>query len=325
MDDDHGCLGLIRYVGPSVNLGYLDAAKSAQALLGLDEALRYYVGAQSPELADADYEIPVRIEKGSWQALIPQTIGEWIVTGLGMSATTYAVAAAQQMAKNDFREIGIRQVFVRSLEAIQWSFRIGKHLRTLTKRSFENVRWRKGNTEVGIPNEAGQLLFIPVDALRLFEHMPAGVLTKITSVVTEERHLEVVVCTSHGDEIETVGYDDKAIFCPVDASVVLPGLKHGAPFNQEGLVTRGNENTNSVGFLYEGHILTCYPEEGSIVRFKAALFVKSRMTGTVSREDKFGEPTELKPRIVFTDVTPLEEAARPEDMQQSLLFDEDAQ
>jgi len=322
--DEREYLGFIQYVGPSVDSGYLDAKKSAQALLGLDEALRYFVGAQSSELANADYEIPVRIQRGSWQALIPHDIGDWLATALGVGATAYVVTAARQMAKNDFREVGLRQVFAKAIEAIQWTIRIGKHVGTLAKRTFDNVRWRNANTEVGILNAVGEVLFVPVEFLQFYERMPANVLVKITSVVTEERRLEVVLHRNERDEVESVSFEDKAVFCPEDTSILFPELEHGAPFDCEGLVTRGNENTNSLGFLYEEHILTCYPKEGSIVRFKSALFLKSRMKGTISRADKFGEPTEPRPKIIFTDVTPVEEEPISEDNQQPLFFDNEA-
>ena len=69
MDEEY--IGYLKYEGTLVKEGLLDARKADQALLGFDEAIRFYVGQQSPLLRDQDFEIPVRFRKGSWEPLIP--------------------------------------------------------------------------------------------------------------------------------------------------------------------------------------------------------------------------------------------------------------
>jgi hypothetical protein len=314
-------LGIMQYIGPSVDAGYLDAKKSAEALLGLDEALRYFVGCQSAEMAEAEYEIPVRIRKGSWEALIPADIESWVRTAAGIAAAAYVAKAAQTMAANDFQDVGLRQVFAKAMQAIQWAIRIGKHLGTLTKRTFENARFR--GSDVGIPNEAGEMLYVPKEFVDLFERMPANLLVKMTSVVSEERTLRVVVQGDDEASSEAVDVEHKHVFCPEKSTILFPELSHGDGFDEVGLVTRGNENTNTMGFLYEGHILTCMPDEGSIVRFKSALFLPSRMAGWVTREDKFGEINEPRPKVIFTRLEPVEPAEDDGGTQQPSFFDDE--
>jgi hypothetical protein len=41
--------------------------KSAEALLGFDEMLRYFISKEEPQLSNVPYEIPVNIKKGSWE------------------------------------------------------------------------------------------------------------------------------------------------------------------------------------------------------------------------------------------------------------------
>ena len=48
MEREEGQLGYIKYSGELVRDGYLDARKSAQALLGVDEAVRFFVFQQAP-------------------------------------------------------------------------------------------------------------------------------------------------------------------------------------------------------------------------------------------------------------------------------------
>lgn len=321
MSQEDGYLGFFRYEGRSVAQGYLDARKSAEALLGVDEAIRFFVGKQTPNLRDAEYELPVRIRKGSWEALIPHDLPSWIQTVLGVAATAYMAKAGQKLAENDIGETGLRDVFKRSLKAIQWVIRIGKHLGSLTRRTFEHVEWRAGNTEIGIPNEAGNILFVPTTYFELYNQIPATLLARLTSVVAEDRELLIGVREDNQDDVVSVDFDNKNIFCPSNEEEILPELTHGLAVELEGLVTRGNENSNTIGFQYNGHILTCYPKDGSIVRFKPGLFLRCTIIGTITRADRLGRPTELRPKIVFSNLVPL--GGESDNSVQQGLFDDE--
>ena len=48
--DEETYLGYIRYSGELVESGLMDARKSAQALIGFDEAVRFFVGCQDDKL-----------------------------------------------------------------------------------------------------------------------------------------------------------------------------------------------------------------------------------------------------------------------------------
>lgn len=71
-------IGFLRYEGKMVEAGLLDAKAAARALNGFDASLRYFISVQRPALADIDLPIPVKIEEGSWEAHIPDTIYGWI-------------------------------------------------------------------------------------------------------------------------------------------------------------------------------------------------------------------------------------------------------
>ena len=85
-------------------------------------------------------------------------------------------------------------------------------------------------------------------------------------------------------------------------NIVFPELKHDAYVELEGYVTRGNENTNTIGFQYMDHILTCRSIKKSIVDYKPELFTNCLIKGYVDRTDKFGKFIEKKPRINFIDL-----------------------
>jgi len=306
MDEEY--IGYVKYEGKLVDDGLLDARKAAQALLGFDEAIRFFVGQQSPLLRDLDFEIPIRLRKGSWEALIPVSLIDWMVTAIGAGATTYLVTAAKRMAEKDFEKKGLKDIFVHALEAVQWMIRIGKHLGDLTKKKFENIKFRNENTEIGIPNHEGEYLFIPRKFLEFYTSASPKLLKKLAELVEEDRRLEIGVYKDGKLVQESVPYQERRIFT-LDAEeeeILFPELVHGQEVILEGHTTRGNENTNSLGFMYKGHILACYPETGSVVNYKSALFVNCRIHGSISRLDKFGGYNEGKPKIIFSRIEPLD-------------------
>jgi hypothetical protein len=118
--DEEKYIGYLKYSGKLVEEGLLDAKKSAQALLGFDGAIRFFVDQQAPHLTQIDYELPVRVRQGTWEILIPKTIAQWIMAGGGVVVTTYLSTAAKKMAEKDFDDVGIRDIFSKALKAMQW-------------------------------------------------------------------------------------------------------------------------------------------------------------------------------------------------------------
>ena len=295
-------LGYVRYYGKSVDTGLLDARRSAQALLGFDEAVRFFVGCQSPTLQKANIDLPVRIRQGSWEALIPDTIF-WVKTFIGVSATAYGIKAAQKMAENDFDHIGIKTVLSKSLEAIQWVIRIGKHIGTITKKKFDTVKFRNDNNEIGISNQSNEILWVPRYYLELYTRCPKSLLQKLADIVEEERILTIGHFKDQVEVKETISPKYKNIFAPTEEEELLfPELEHGMDVILDGEVTRGNETTNSIGFRYNDHILTAYPKTGSVVRYKSTLFLKAKIFGTINRVDEWGKIAAKRPKIIFDDI-----------------------
>lgn len=297
MEQEDGQLGYIKYSGELVKDGYLDARKSAQALLGVDEAVRFFVFQQAPELRTIDFEFPVKIKKGSWEIVI------------GGILLAYGAKAAQKMAENDFKDIGLKDVFKKALSAIQWMIRIGKHLGDLTIKKFENVKFKDNNALIGIRNSQGEFLYVPKEFLEFYASASPILLKKIIEVVEEERSLSVGIYDGNTVIEETVTRRHRQIFTneiEESGEILFPELEHGQTVILEGELTRGNEMSNTVGIGYQGHILTGIPEVGSIVRFKSSLFLRCKVHGRVSREDEKGRLDARRPRIIFTRIESLE-------------------
>lgn len=307
MESYDGVLGYLKYRGESVEEGFLDARKSASALLGLDEAIRHFINQELPELDSINYEIPVRIRKGSWEAIIPETIGDWILTGYGLAITTYLTSAAKELAKNDFKDMTLKKAFSKAIKGIQWFIKIGKHLQTLKQKRFEHVKFQDNNKLVGIPNEYGEYLFVPKEYLDLYVSCNCKLLDELAKIIEIDRSLVVGIVENNVPVEVEITTQDKYIFYEEETEEVLfPELVHGQQVDLEGDITRGNENSNNLGFRYDGHILTIMPERGSIVKYKHTLFLKCIVGGRISRLDKFGNITKRRPDIIFSTIIPVE-------------------
>jgi len=64
---ENNYLAYFKYSGEKTREGYMDAKKSAEALLGIDEVLRFLIYKKAPELSEIKFDIPIKIQKGSWE------------------------------------------------------------------------------------------------------------------------------------------------------------------------------------------------------------------------------------------------------------------
>lgn len=321
MEDEQKYLGYLKYDGKLVESGYFDARKSAQALLGFDESLRYFVCQESSVLRNLEFEIPVKIEKGSWLAYIPHNIQDWIITAAGFGATAYVAAAAKKMAENDFKEIGLKTIFKSAFNGIVWVIKIASHLGSMTKKKLDKVKFRNNNEEIGIVNDNGEILYVPRKYINLYINCPEKLFAKLAQLVEPERELEVALVYNDNEKAR-ITYSQKHIFAydfEEDEKILFPELVDGQYVELQGHVTRGNQNTNSIGFLYCDHILSCYPQEGNIIKHKLKLFSACLIKGFVDRLDKKGILIEKKPRIIFIDLVPIKDNG-PKEL---TLFDDD--
>jgi hypothetical protein len=310
-------IGFARYTGKLVESGLMDARKQAQALTGFDDAVRFFVCQQEPQLKEVDFEFPVVVKQSTWGIHVPEDIWQWIQTGVGIATVAYLATAGKKMAEKDFDGVGLKDLFSKSLKAIQWVIRIGRHLGDLSQREFVGLRWRNQNQEIGIPNPSGEYLFIDKEYFDLFSASSPKILSKLAALVEEERILSIGVVTLGKVQEESVHRHEKDIFTLEEKEpddILFPELSHGQKVTLEGSTTRGNEETNSIGFKYKGHILNCYPATGSVVKYKKALFLRCKIEGEVSRADKYGGCTEKRPKIIFTNIEATEEESESYDL-----------
>ena len=310
-------IGYIKYEGKLVEDGLMDARQQAKALIALDSALRYFIAKQAPDFRNLDFEIPVQIRKGSWEALIPETVAGWVQAGLGAVATAYFTKAAQKMAEKDFEDFGITNLFKIALSCIKWFARIGKHVGDVTIREFKNVRFSDDQSQIGLVNSAGEILFVPKQILELYLSTNPNLLEELATNIQTGRNLVIGTLENGMADEEVIDSSKKWIFCDeneTDEDILFPELVHGDYVVLEGEVTRENKTSNSMGFKYKDHILTSYPETGSIVNYKSILFLKCRLFGTVNRIDEKGRIGARRPKLYFSNLEPLEVSGEDGDL-----------
>ena len=147
MSEQNTEIGFVKYDGKSVAPGILDAGKAGMALTGLDELLRFFNSKQSTDLAKTEYEVPIQVREGSWEAVV--------IVGLSAFAMAYLGRAGNEMAKADFEGVGLKDVFKKSLGAVVHLIRLAKHTAKLKGWSLDHVLWRNDNTELAFPIKTG--------------------------------------------------------------------------------------------------------------------------------------------------------------------------
>jgi len=162
-----------KYEGDDITDGVFGARDSAEALWGLDKALRYCTEQELPELKKIKYEFPVKIQPGSWEILLPENIADimQVVKDVGMAGciivplTVYLKGIAETAAKDGLFEAGpikdLKKILEGALLAIQWFVRYIKHIRG----SDPSPRIDSSDNEnsVTIINKEGDSLTIPYD------------------------------------------------------------------------------------------------------------------------------------------------------------------
>ncbi len=314
MSKPDNIIGFIRYEGRLVDDGFMDARKTADALKGFDEAIRFFINQENPALIELEYEIPVKVQAGSWEAVVKD-----LLIGIPISAaiTKYAVTAAQKMAEKDFDNVGLRDIFKAAFRVLVWSIRIAEHTYKYGKQQFTDIDWKTKEKEnmAGIKGVDGSVLYVPQDVLKKLDKVPSKLLSKNALVIESERTLKIGYYHDHSAEEVTITAREKHVFTSEvqDSDLLYPELIHGHHVTLKGHLIKGNEEQNSFGLKYKQHVLYCVPKDSgvSIVEFKDALFGNCEITGIVDRSSRDNEDLDRKPKIKFESISKLPESENP--------------
>ncbi len=323
-NDTEQYIGYLKYSGDSIHEGLLDARKAGEALVGFDEIIRFFLFKEKPEFEGVEIEFPVRIRRGSWEALIPDVLEKLFTPG-GVAATigtTYGLITATKAATGGFHETGlakdIKSSVKNAIKAAQWVIKISSHIRTIKRRKFTDVKIPDVHSGImDIPNEAGRKLSVPKKYFDLYLSCPKNLFSKNVAILDEDKIMELGVIDNGKKEYVSITHREKGIYyeeSEADESIILPELKHGQWVDLEGEITRVTESANTIGFSYNDHTIICRPVSGNMAQYKPKIisrqedhvFPKVRISGSVDRLDKKDSYKEKRPEIIFSDILMLE-------------------
>jgi len=312
---EEGYLGYLKYDGKAVEDGIMDACDSATALLGFDEAFRYFIQKENPSWEKEDLNLPVRIERGCWEIMVP--------AGLTVFAGYYLKATAEKAGSDGLFETGfakdLNKVLGAALISFTWVMKISKHVGGVgDKLKLENAKLQDVDNCIVFSDE-NEPLIVPRKFFELYQNCPPTLFSKCAKNIDEGRELEIGLF-ERGEIVDAIRIypEEKFIFYQEKddvQEVLFPELEHGMVVELEGEITRVTESENTLGFRYQDHVLSCKPEHGEkIASFKHKIisqqdnhiFPKVKIIGVVDRKDKNDEFKAHRPSIVFSDIQRIE-------------------
>ena len=299
------CLIKVKYVGEKAEDGIMDARASGEALLGFDEMVRYAICKHEPALKRVHFELPVKVQKGSWEIILPPA--------MKVALTAFLVGLATQAAKDGLLESGpvkdAKKILSGAGKALSWFIRITKHIKTIEDERYTIGSKTQSGVVIEIINEDGKSLMVPVECFEFFKEAPKNLLERNTMIIEEGRELAF---ETEGEEPVSITVEEKGIYVDskgVDEDgIVLPELEHGEEVELEGQITRTNEEKKTIGFRYKGHVLEAFPEDRNLEKHKSQIVSDGaehifseqvKVIGVVDREDMNGNFKYKKPRIAF--------------------------
>tara|TARA_R110000850_G_scaffold243177_2_gene368030 strand:+ start:31 stop:978 length:948 start_codon:yes stop_codon:yes gene_type:complete len=308
----NNAVGILKFDGKLIVEGAIDLKTAGESLIGLNEALNFFIKKEHPEFNEIELEIPVQIRKGSWEAIISEIFTEhyWKIASVFL-ANKYLGTALGEMAKHDFKNIGFTDLIKKSFKGIIWTIKIAKHLGSLSVKLISDILVLDDSkpNEIGISDSEGVILWVPVDALDFYKNCPDTLFFKMTKNIEIERDLTITYSDENENISSTISNTTKPIFFrykDTKETFLFPELVHGEIVEIKGRITRGNENANTLGLSYKRHILTLVPVKGNIVSNKGGLFSECTVIGKVDRMNRTGTKLEKKPKIIYTEIIPIE-------------------
>lgn len=315
-------LGRFKYEGAGITDGVFGVRNSLAALEGVDFALRYFIEKELPELNGVSYDIPVKIQEGSWELQIPEQIGQLMTvvqdSGLGTivktAVTYYLLKVANDAAKDGLLSTGpvkdAKAIFRKAITILQWIVAYVKHMQGFNRSLKTHLD--NDNKIVIVSNAEGKQLAIPLELFGFVIRCPKNIVEGLVRPVSDTRTLKIGVNQNGKWVEESVGNKERNLFCSEEEQIdELPELEHGKFVVLQGVVVRANEKEQSLGLQYKDHTITCKPEEGrTLASFKSGIISGSRgklyqahvsVSGRVERVTVDGR-YKTRPRIFISDI-----------------------
>lgn len=329
--------GFIRLEGEDIVDGIVDISSATRMLSGTQEALGYFLKKENSDFAQyGSINFPVQTRKGSWEIVVPfigtitpetavptiiaGAVGTLIVQPVAAGLVEYAKTIGSSTAARRMEQKSNQDSFRHAFELIGSVIKIAIHLGIVSNKHDLNIKLHSDNKTASLINNRNESIEVTLDEIRAFQECPDKLLRKLGTVVTDYRTLHFGYKVGGVIHEVLIDRDSKEIFTPdEDAEApVLPELLDGQHIRLIGAVTRGNQQTNTIGFKYNGHVITSEPNKKLITSYIDAHYKTCEIIGTIVRTSKVEvlNGKRDRPKIIFEDLRPV----KSESNQISLLI-----
>lgn len=324
-DDNNG---FIRLEGDDIINGVIDINSATAMLSGTQETIQYFLKKENSDYAQyRNLNFPVKTREGSWEIVVP-FLGTISITpemalgcavGLGASLVVrpleaglseYAKTIGKAKAAKRLAAKDDKASFEDAFKKLESVIKIAQHLGTITNKRTLDIKLNKDSKTALLTNANGNIMSITMDEVRIFQECPDKLLRRLCTVITDYRTLHIGYKINDTIYEVSIDRESKEIFTPdEDAEIpVLPELQNGQYVKLTGFVTRGNQQTNTIGFKYDEHIITSEPNNKLITSYINAHYKTCEISGYIVRTT-LADITNGKrdrPKIIFDDLVPVE-------------------
>ena len=284
--------GFIRLDGENIIDGQIDINSARLAIEGTQEVFEYFLKREDSQLQKADtVNFSIITRQGCWEILIP--FGTYVAglatTALATGINSYAKKYGDKLAELHLESKSKKNAFADAFSKLDSIIKIAQHLGVVDKKETLNTKIINHTTKtILLTNNQGNVMSTNLDEINCYLDCPDRLLRKLASVVTDYRTLSIGFI-SKGKTIERViDIDSKEVFSPEDElqEPILPELNDGEYVKIEGYVSRGNQITNTIGFKYKEHVITCEPINNLITHYLNSHYRTCEISGRVIRTSK---------------------------------------
>lgn len=297
-------VGYLRYSGDAIEDGVFDMRKAGDALIGFDRILRHFIVVQNPEMKKIDFELPVKIEEGSWNAKV--IIGTALVSGFAGKMGYLAAEDAYPIVKSYMQTAMFNAQKVIETKKHMKEIGVDKVKKTQEQRLEEH--------NILLENEEKEILLVSKEEYLNYIGCPEDIFAQNVEIVDFDTFLEIGVYQSDG-KISTVSITqkDRHIFTSKkEKPLPLFQLAHGEIVTLRGKVGSliEKESHRSMKFLYidpyteKEYTIEC--TGNNITQFKNSIisprtedfFQDVDIKGQVDRIDGNGKPKKISIQII---------------------------
>ncbi len=314
----------IRVDSDNIVGGLIDIQSAKSIIEGTQEVVSYFLQKEDSDLARAkDINYPIATREGCWEVIVPfgTFVAGAVAGSFGKGLDAYATATGKRLGELQFEKKESREIFESAFKKLDVVVKISQHLGVVDRKAPLNIKivdYDKKSTL--LTNDQGNVMSTTMDEIEIYTACPPRLLHSLASVVTDYRTVSIGYVSGNVFQESVIDIDSKEVFAPEEEPYepVLPELHNGEQVTLRGYVSRGNQITNTIGFKYKDHVITCYPYNKLITGYLNAHYRLCDITGVVQRTS----PGEValgkrdRPKIVFDSLVVVKDEGQ---QQQSLL------